>query len=383
MLDKLKDLGFKYSTISGITFSLSDVVTSSKKDEIVAETTKTVNQIEKQFKRGLITNEERHIKVVDLWNKAKDAVQADLSRLKDELPDNPLFIIIKSKARGNDNQLTQLAGMRGLMAKPNGESMEIPILASFREGLDVQEFFLSTHGSRKGVADTALKTADAGYLTRRLVEVVQDVIVKEEDCGTLQGLVVSDFIDEKSGAVLEKFEERILGRCSNVKVLHPETKEVIVDKGEYITERIVDKLKDAGINSIEIRSVLTCNTHNGVCRKCYGRNLATGSTVEIGEAVGIMAAQSIGEPGTQLTMQTFHTGGVAGGQDITQGLPRVEELFEARVPKAKATIAEIDGKVTDIKEDKGYLGKRHLLHKQDTLAKDLTTVLQQGPFFMA
>ncbi len=353
MLDKLKDLGFKYSTISGITFSLSDVVTSSKKDEIVAETTKTVNQIEKQFKRGLITNEERHIKVVDLWNKAKDAVQADLSRLKDELPDNPLFIIIKSKARGNDNQLTQLAGMRGLMAKPNGESMEIPILASFREGLDVQEFFLSTHGSRKGVADTALKTADAGYLTRRLVEVVQDVIVKEEDCGTLQGLVVSDFIDEKSGAVLEKFEERILGRCSNVKVLHPETKEVIVDKGEYITERIVDKLKDAGINSIEIRSVLTCNTHNGVCRKCYGRNLATGSTVEIGEAVGIMAAQSIGEPGTQLTMQTFHTGGVAGGQDITQGLPRVEELFEARVPKAKATIAEIDGKVTDIKEDKG------------------------------
>ena len=353
MLDKLKDLGFKYSTISGITFSLSDVVTSSKKDEIVAETTKTVNQIEKQFKRGLITNEERHIKVVDLWNKAKDAVQADLSRLKDELPANPLFIIIKSKARGNDNQLTQLAGMRGLMAKPNGESMEIPILASFREGLDVQEFFLSTHGSRKGVADTALKTADAGYLTRRLVEVVQDVIVKEEDCGTLQGLVVSDFIDEKSGAVLEKFEERILGRCSNVKVLHPETKEVIVDKGEYITERIVDKLKDAGINSIEIRSVLTCNTHNGVCRKCYGRNLATGSTVEIGEAVGIMAAQSIGEPGTQLTMQTFHTGGVAGGQDITQGLPRVEELFEARVPKAKATIAEIDGKVTDIKEDKG------------------------------
>ena len=353
MLDKLKDLGFKYSTISGITFSLSDVVTSDKKQEIVNETEKVVSQIEKQFKRGLITDEERHTKVVELWNKAKDAVQADLSRLKDELPDNPLFIIIKSKARGNDNQLTQLAGMRGLMAKPNGESMEIPILASFREGLDVQEFFLSTHGSRKGVADTALKTADAGYLTRRLVEVVQDVIVKEEDCGTLQGLVVSDFIDEKSGAVLEKFEERILGRCSNVKVIHPETKEVIVDKGEFINERIVDKLKDAGINSIEIRSVLTCNTHNGVCKKCYGRNLATGFTVEIGEAVGIMAAQSIGEPGTQLTMQTFHTGGVAGGQDITQGLPRVEELFEARVPKAKATIAEIDGKVTDIKEDKG------------------------------
>lgn len=353
MLDKLKDLGFKYSTISGITFSLSDVVTSDKKQEIVNETEKVVNQIEKQFKRGLITDEERHTKIVDLWNKAKDAVQADLSRLKDELPDNPLFIIIKSKARGNDNQLTQLAGMRGLMAKPSGESMEIPILASFREGLDVQEFFLSTHGSRKGVADTALKTADAGYLTRRLVEVVQDVIVKEEDCGTLQGLVVSDFIDEKSGAVLEKFEERILGRCSNVKVIHPETKEVIVDKGEFINERIVDKLKDAGINSIEIRSVLTCNTHNGVCKKCYGRNLATGFTVEIGEAVGIMAAQSIGEPGTQLTMQTFHTGGVAGGQDITQGLPRVEELFEARVPKAKATIAEIDGKVTDIKEDKG------------------------------
>lgn len=352
-LDKLKDLGFKYSTISGITFSLSDVVVSEKKEEIIKDTEKVINQIEKQFRRGLITDEERHTKVVDLWNKAKTSVQADLSRLKDELPDNPLYIILKSKARGNDNQLTQLAGMRGLMAKPNGESMEIPILASFREGLDVQEFFLSTHGSRKGVADTALKTADAGYLTRRLVEVVQDMIVKEEDCGTLQGLEVTDFIDEKSGAVLESFEERILGRCSNVKVVHPETKEVIVDKGEYINERTVDKLKEAGIKKIEIRSVLTCNTHNGVCKKCYGRNLATGFTVEIGEAVGIMAAQSIGEPGTQLTMRTFHTGGVAGGQDITQGLPRVEELFEARIPKAKSTIAEIDGKITDIKEEKG------------------------------
>lgn len=264
-----------------------------------------------------------------------------------------MFMMMTSGARGSKSQLIQLSGMRGLMSKPNGEAVEIPITASFREGLDVQEFFLSTHGSRKGTADTALKTADAGYLTRRLVDVVQDIIVREDDCGTIQGVEVSAFIDEKSGAVLESFGERILGRYSNQKVLHPETKAVIVDKGELITEGIVDKLTKAGIEKIEIRSVLTCKTTNGVCRKCYGRNLATGNIVEVGEAVGIMAAQSIGEPGTQLTMRTFHTGGVAGAGDITEGLPRVEELFEARTPKVKATIAEINGKITDIKDDKG------------------------------
>ena len=261
-------------------------------------------------------------------------------------------MIINSGARGSANQLGQLAGMRGIMAKPDGGQVEIPILASFREGLDVQEFFLSTHGSRKGTADTALKTADAGYLTRRLVDVVQDIIVKEEDCGTIQGIEVEAFVDE-NGSMIETFRDRIVGRYSNQKVLHPETKEVLVDKGALITERIADKIVESGITKMEIRSVLTCKSASGVCQKCYGLNLATGNVVEVGEAVGIMAAQSIGEPGTQLTMRTFHTGGVASAADITQGLPRVEELFEARIPKAKATIAEINGKITKVSEEKG------------------------------
>ena len=261
-------------------------------------------------------------------------------------------MIINSGARGSANQLGQLAGMRGIMAKPDGGQVEIPILASFREGLDVQEFFLSTHGSRKGTADTALKTADAGYLTRRLVDVVQDIIVREEDCGTIQGIEVEAFTDEKSGSVIESFRDRIVGRYSNQKLLHPETKEVLIDRGALITERVADKIVDAGITKMEIRSVLTCKCASGICQKCYGLNLATGNLVEVGEATGIMAAQSIGEPGTQLTMRTFHTGGVASAADITQGLPRVEELFEARIPKAKATIAEINGKITKITDDK-------------------------------
>ena len=272
-------------------------------------------------------------------------------------------MIINSGARGSANQLGQLAGMRGIMAKPDGGQVEIPILASFREGLDVQEFFLSTHGSRKGTADTALKTADAGYLTRRLVDVVQDIIVKEEDCGTIQGIEVEAFVDE-NGSMIETFRDRIVGRYSNQKVLHPETKEVLVDKGALITERIADKIVESGITKMEIRSVLTCKSASGVCQKCYGLNLATGNVVEVGEAVGIMAAQSIGEPGTQLTMRTFHTGGVASAADITQGLPRVEELFEARIPKAKATIAEINGKITKVSEEKGrfkiYLSLIHI-----------------------
>ncbi len=353
MLDKLKDLGFKYSTRSGITFALSDVESSLNKPKIIEETQKTVDQLQKQYKRGLITDDERHSKVINLWATAKDEVQKDLEVLAKSNADNPLYMIINSGARGKFSQLTQLAGIRGIMAKPNGESVEIPILASFKEGLDVQEFFLSTHGSRKGTADTALKTADAGYLTRRLVDVVQDLIVREDDCGTIQGLEVSAFIDEKSGAVLESFKERILGRFTNQKIVHPETKELILDKNELITGTVVDKIVKAGITKLEIKSTLTCKTKNGICRKCYGNNLATGNVVEIGEAVGIMAAQSIGEPGTQLTMRTFHTGGVAGEGDITQGLPRVEELFEARTPKAKATIAEINGKVTKITEEKG------------------------------
>ena len=353
MLDNLKDLGFKYSTKSGITISLSDIPVSTDKQSIINETQKTVEQINKQFKRGLITEDERRSKVVKLWSDATSLVQKKLSETLKSNVESPLSMIINSGARGSANQLGQLAGMRGIMSKPDGSEVEIPILASFKEGLDVQEFFLSTHGSRKGTADTALKTADAGYLTRRLVDVVQDLIVREEDCGTIQGLEVSAFIDEKTGATIESFEERILGRYSNQKVLHPETKEVLVDKNTLITERIADKIIKAGITKMEIRSVLTCKSHNGVCQKCYGRNLATGNLVEVGEAIGIMAAQSIGEPGTQLTMRTFHTGGVASAADITQGLPRVEELFEARVPKAKATIAEIDGKITKITEEKG------------------------------
>ena len=351
-LDKLKDLGFKYSTKSGITISLSDIPVNHEKETIITETNATIEKINKQFKRGLITDEERHNKVIKLWTDATNNVQGRLGDILKEDVENPLSMIINSGARGSANQLGQLAGMRGIMAKPDGGQVEIPILASFREGLDVQEFFLSTHGSRKGTADTALKTADAGYLTRRLVDVVQDIIVKEEDCGTIQGIEVEAFVDE-NGSMIETFRDRIVGRYSNQKVLHPETKEVLVDKGALITERIADKIVESGITKMEIRSVLTCKSASGVCQKCYGLNLATGNVVEVGEAVGIMAAQSIGEPGTQLTMRTFHTGGVASAADITQGLPRVEELFEARIPKAKATIAEINGKITKVSEERG------------------------------
>ena len=261
--------------------------------------------------------------------------------------------MMHSKARGSIAQFTQVAGMRGLMAKPNGEPVEIPVLSNFREGLSVSEFFLSSHGSRKGSADTALRTADSGYLTRRLVDVSQDMIVKEEDCGTENGVIVRAFLNDKTGAVIESLYDRIIGRFTNKKVVDPKTKEVICEKLTYITEPIAEKIVAAGIEEVEIRTILTCNTHNGVCQKCYGRNLATGNLVEIGEAIGIMAAQSIGEPGTQLTMRTFHNGGVAGGEDITQGLPRVQELFEARNPKGHAAIAEIDGKVTKIEDEHG------------------------------
>ncbi|MGN0973322.1 MAG: DNA-directed RNA polymerase subunit beta' [Bacilli bacterium] len=352
-LDDLKDLGFKYSTIAGITVSMSDVIGCNNKDAIVAEHQKVVDTINKQYKRGLITEEERYEKVIETWNKAKDEVQKELQVIADSDLDNPIFMMMHSGARGNISNFTQVAGMRGLMAKPNGESVEIPVLSSFKEGLSVSEFFLSSHGSRKGSADTALKTADSGYLTRRLVDVSQDIIVKEEDCGTENGFVVKTFVNDKNGAVIEGLYDRIVGRFTNKKIINPETGEVIADKLQYITEQIADKIIKAGIEEVEIRSILTCNTINGVCQKCYGRNLATGNVVEVGEAIGVMAAQSIGEPGTQLTMRTFHTGGVAGGEDITQGLPRVQELFEARIPKGKATIAEIDGKITKVNEEHG------------------------------
>ena len=370
MLDKLKDLGFKYSTVAGITVSASDVVSSEKKPEIVAEANKVVDKINKQYKRGLITNSERYEKVIETWENAKAQVTAELQEKADADLDNPIFMMMHSKARGNISNFTQVAGMRGLMAKPNGESVEIPVLSSFKEGLTVSEFFLSTHGARKGSADTALKTADSGYLTRRLVDVSQDMMVKEEDCGTDSGVVVKAFINDKTGAVIESLYDRIVGRFTNKKVLHPETKEVICDKLTFVTEQLAEKIVKAGVTEVEIRTILTCGTHNGVCQKCYGRNLATGNLVEVGEAIGVMAAQSIGEPGTQLTMRTFHTGGVAGGEDITQGLPRVQELFEARNPKGKATIAEIDGKITKIDEERG---KFRIYIKNDVETKEHVT----------
>ena len=352
-LDKLKDQGFKYSTYSGITIAYSDIVTSKNKDAIVEASNKEVKKINKQFQRGLITDKERLDLVIEVWNKAKKDIEVELSEYakSKEFEDNPIFIMMNSKARGSISNFVQLAGMRGIMAKPNGEPVEIPILSSFNDGLSVSEFFLSTHGARKGSADTALKTADSGYMTRRLVDVAQDMIVREMDCKTTQGSLVTAFTDDKDG-IIEPLYDRILGRFTSKKIVHPETKEIICDKDTYITENIADKIIKAGIKAVEIRTILTCRTAHGVCQKCYGRNLATGNLVEIGEAVGIMGAQSIGEPGTQLTMRTFHTGGVA-GTDITQGLPRVEELFEARIPKGKATIAEIDGTVSKIEDANG------------------------------
>ncbi len=353
MLDRLKDLGFKYSTISGITFSLFDIKTSSHKAEFVKEGQEKVNKINKQFQRGLITDEERHNSVCDAWNAVNGKVQQELKKIAEEDVRNPIFMMMNSGARGSLNQFSQMAGMRGLMAKPNGDSIEIPITTSLYEGHSVNEFFINTHGARKGTADTALKTANSGYLTRRLVDVAQDIIIKEEDCGCKSGLLVSDFIDDKDGSVIESLSERIIGRYTAKKIINPETKEVIADKDEAITESIANKIVKAGIKSVEIRSVLTCRSEKGICQKCYGNNLATGNLVENGEAVGIMAAQSIGEPGTQLTMRTFHSGGVAGAEDITQGLPRVEEIFEARNPKGKSTIAEITGKITKIEDANG------------------------------
>ena len=352
MLDKLKDIGFKYSTKSGISIAISDIKESEKKPEVLRDSQAQVDTINKQFRRGLITEKERYDKVISIWTEAKKTIQKELEVMVKKDCDNPISMMMMSKARGDIGSHTQLVGMRGLFNKPNGMPEEIPVESSFSEGVSISEFFLSTHGARKGAVDTALKTADAGYLTRRLVDVSQDVIVKEEDCGTESGVVVEAFINEKDGTVIESLADRIIGRYANKKIINPKTKEVICERNDYITENLADKIIKAGITKVPIRTLLTCKTEHGVCRKCYGRNLATGAIVENGEAVGIMAAQSIGEPGTQLTMRTFNTGGVA-GDDITQGLPRVQELFEARNPKGKATISEINGVVSDIKEENG------------------------------
>ncbi|MDQ0177369.1 DNA-directed RNA polymerase subunit beta' [Bacillus chungangensis] len=345
MLDRMKNLGFKYSTKAGITIGIADIVVLPEKEVILNEAQEKVDNVMKQFRRGLITEEERYDRVISIWSIAKDNIQGKLMETLDNL--NPIFMMSDSGARGNASNFTQLAGMRGLMANPAGRIIELPIKSSFREGLTVLEYFISTHGARKGLADTALKTADSGYLTRRLVDVAQDVIVRETDCGTDRGLLVGALKDGTE--IIETLEERLIGRYARKSVKHPSTGEVLVRENELINEDVAKSIVDAGVEEVHIRSAFTCNTRHGVCKRCYGRNLATGTEVEVGEAVGIIAAQSIGEPGTQLTMRTFHTGGVA-GDDITQGLPRIQELFEARNPKGQSVISEIDGEVTAINE---------------------------------
>ncbi|WP_366248443.1 DNA-directed RNA polymerase subunit beta' [Terribacillus aidingensis] len=347
MLDRMKDLGFSYSTKAGITVGISDIVVLKEKTEILDEAQSRVDKVLKQFRRGLITEEERYDRVISIWSKAKDDIQERL--MKSLSNRNPIFMMSDSGARGNASNFTQLAGMRGLMANPAGRIIELPIKSSFREGLTVLEYFISTHGARKGLADTALKTADSGYLTRRLVDVAQDVIIREEDCGTDRSLRVRALTEGTE--MIEPLYDRLVGRTAFENVKHPETGNVIVAKNELIDEDTARQIVDAGIEEVAIRTVFTCNTKHGACKKCYGRNLATGSDVEVGEAVGIIAAQSIGEPGTQLTMRTFHTGGVA-GDDITQGLPRIQELFEARNPKGQAVISEIKGTVIEINDVK-------------------------------
>jgi DNA-directed RNA polymerase subunit beta' len=344
-LDKIKELGFRYSTKAAITVSVSDMVIPKEKEKLLKEADEMVSKIESQFRRGLISEEERYESIIKTWNMTTEKVTEALMASLDKF--NPIFMMAHSGARGSKNQIRQLAGMRGLMADPSGRIIELPIRSNFREGLNVLEFFISTHGARKGLADTALRTADSGYLTRRLVDVSQDVIVREEDCGTDEGIYVEEI--REGNEIIERLTDRIIGRIAAEDVVDNEGN-IIVRRNELINEVEAEKIEKAGITKVKIRSLLTCRSRHGVCRMCYGRDLATGELVNIGEAVGIIAAQAIGEPGTQLTMRTFHTGGVA-GFDITQGLPRVEELFEARKPKGLAVISEISG-VVRINESK-------------------------------
>ena len=341
VLDYIKATGYKYSTRAAITVSVADVSVPPEKKEILADADKKVENILKSYSRGLLTEEDRYNEVIKVWEKATDDVTEAMKNNFDEL--NPIYMMAQSGARGNMNQLRQIAGMRGLMADTSGKAVEIPVKSCFREGLDTLEYFVSSHGARKGLTDTALRTADSGYLTRRLVDVSQDIVIREEDCGTKEGILVEDIKD--GNQVLEKLEERLVGRYVVQDLKDPKTGELIVDTNTMITDKIASDIVDRGITQVYVRSVLGCKCKHGACRKCYGMGLATREKVNIGESVGIIAAQSIGEPGTQLTMRTFHSGGVAGG-DITQGLPRVEELFEARNPKGLATITEISGKVS-------------------------------------
>ena len=348
-LDKMKDLGFKYSTVSGITVAASDIQVIGTKKEVIDKTQKIVDKIDKYYSRGIITAEERRRSVIDEWGKAKKQLEKDIEdEAKTNFISNHIYMMGDSGARGSIANFIQLSGMRGFMAKPNGESMDVPILSSFKEGLSMSDFFISTHGARKGSTDTALKTAESGYLTRRLVDVSQDVIITEDDCGTDKGMLVTDLVKE-DGRVIVPLYDRIRGRFTNKPIYDPRDESMIlVEKDTFISDLLADKIVKAGVKEVYIRTLLTCNCKNGVCVKCYGSDLSTGEVVEKGEVVGVIAAQSIGEPGTQLTMRTFHSGGVAGGDDITQGLPRVQELFEARTPKGKAIISEIKGEVSKI-----------------------------------
>ena len=343
VLDKIKALGFKYSTKGAITVSVSDIVVPAVKKELLEKADEEIRRIDRQYRRGLISDNERYQRVIDTWNQTRDQLTKELLKSFDKF--NPIHMMATSGARGSISQISQLGGMRGLVANPSGKIIELPIRANFREGLTVLEFFISTHGARKGLADTALRTADSGYLTRRLVDVSQDVIIREEDCFKRlgekpKGIVVEDI--KEGNETIEPLMDRIIGRCAAENIYHPETGELLVETNQMITHDIAERIVKAGIEKVHIRSALTCRSELGICAKCYGANMATGDPVNIGEAVGIIAAQSIGEPGTQLTMRTFHTGGVA-GDDITQGLPRVEELFEARKPKGLAIISELSG----------------------------------------
>ena len=365
ILDSIKDLGFEHSTKAGITVALTDVNTSENKAEYIEVGKEKAARLMTQFERGRLTPQEWEAKLMQLWDGVKDEVGSELMENLDRK--NPINMMADSGARGNVSNFIQLAGMRGLMAKPtqskstDGYSpsiIEVPIYSSFREGLNVSEFFISTHGVRKGLTDTALKTAESGYLTRRLVDVAQDVLITEEDCDAAEGYLVREIRDEKSNTTIESLYDRLVGRYIKETIVDPLTKEVIIEENDFIDEIIAKRIVDTGIKEVTIRNVFTCDAHRGICAKCYGRNMATGEVVEIGEAIGIMAAQSIGEPGTQLTMRTFHTGGVAaaGGEDITQGLPRVEELFEARTPKLGAVISQVEGHITAIEANDDGLG---------------------------
>ena len=346
VLDKIKAQGYKYSTKGALTVSVSDINVPEEKQSLIEETDKVIDNITKMYRRGLITNEERYENVIKAWTETIDKLtkllQANMGK------DNPIYMMSDSGARGSINQIKQLAGMRGLMSATGGRTIEIPIKANFREGLDVLEFFISSHGTRKTLSDTALRTADSGYLTRRLVDVSQEVIIRDLDCGTDEGMVVEAIMnyDTEKPMVVVPLAARLSGRYPAEDVVDPTTGEILADRDTLINDELADKIVAAGITSVKIRSLLTCKCHHGVCAKCYGSNLATNKTCNVGETVGIIAAQSIGEPGTQLTMRTFHTGGISSAEDITQGLPRVEELFEARKPKGLATITDIAGTVS-------------------------------------